>query len=62
MKTQFYRKYEDLNCLQENRLAQRAYFIPENEGAYTLLNGEWDFAFYERDYDEVPARTGKMDV
>lgn len=62
MKTQFYRKYEDLNCLQENRLAQRAYYIPENEGAYTLLNGEWDFAFYERDYDEVPARTGKIDV
>ena len=62
MKTRIYRKYEDLNCLQENRLAQRAYYIPENEGAYTLLNGEWDFAFYERDYDEIPAKTGKIDV
>jgi beta-galactosidase len=62
MKTRIYRKYEDLNCLQENRLAQRAYYIPENDGAYILLNGEWDFAFYERDYDELPAKIGKIDV
>ena len=33
------RKYENLSCLHENRLKQRAYYIPENEGAYTLLNG-----------------------
>ena len=56
------KKYEDLNRLQEKRLPQRAYYIPENEGAYTLLNGIWDFAFYERDYDEAPAKVGTIDV
>jgi len=56
------RKYEDLNYLQENRLPQRAYYIPENEGAYILLNGEWDFAYYEKDYDESPSQMGKIDV
>ena len=42
------RKYEGLNYLQENRLKQRAYYIPENEGGYVGLNGDWGFAFYER--------------
>ena len=46
------RFYEDLTHIQENRLPQRAYYIPEGEGAYTLLNGTWDFKFYERDFDE----------
>ena len=32
--------YEDLMHISENREPQRAYYIPENEGAYTLLNGE----------------------
>lgn len=44
------RFYEDLTHIQENRLPQRAYYIPE--GACTLLNGEWDFKFYERDFEE----------
>lgn len=56
------RKYEDLTYLQEKRLPQRAYYIPENEGAYLLLNGEWAFSYYERDYDEKPSRTGMIDV
>lgn len=56
------RKYENLNYLQENRLPQRAYYIPENVGAYILLNGEWDFSFFERDYDEAPSQIGKIDV
>ena len=47
------RFYEDLTHISENRLPQRAYYIPENEGAYTLLNGEWNFKFYKRDYDEA---------
>ena len=46
------RFYEDLNVLQKNRLPQRAYYIPENEGAYTLLNGTWDFCYYEADFQE----------
>ena len=33
------RRYEDLAKIAENRLEQRAYYIPENEGAYMLLNG-----------------------
>lgn len=56
------RKYDDLNCIQENRLTQRAYYIPENDGAYSLLNGIWDFEFFERDYDEKPTKTGRIDV
>ena len=39
------RKYENPAKTSENRLPQRAYYIPENEGAYTLLNGDWDFTF-----------------
>lgn len=46
------RFYEDLTRISENREPQRAYYIPENKGAYTLLNGEWEFKFYEKDYEE----------
>lgn len=43
------RKYEDLTKISENRLPQRAYYIPTG---YTLLNGDWKFKFYSRDIDE----------
>ena len=43
------RFYEDLNVLEKNRLPQRAYYIPENEGGYQLLNGTWDFCYYQAD-------------
>ena len=56
------RNYENPEFLQENRLPQRAYYIPENEGAKIDLNGVWDFAFYDRDYQEQPSRQGKIDV
>ncbi len=56
------RKYENLSYLQENRLKQRAYYIPENEGAMLSLNGIWDFAFYENDFDEECVASGKIDV
>ena len=56
------RKYENPEFLQENRLPQRAYYIPENEGAYISLNGIWDFSFYERDFDDTPAQVGTIDV
>lgn len=45
------RYYENLAKTSENRLPQRSYYIPENEGAYTLLNGTWRFHYYESDYD-----------
>ena len=35
----------------ENRLPQRIYYIPVNDGAYTLLNGIWRFRYYSRDID-----------
>ena len=45
------RFYEDPQKTSENRLPQRAYYIPENKGAYTLLNGNWRFRYYPRDID-----------
>src|SRR5574344_1047485 len=56
------RHYEDLQHIQENRLKQRAYYIPENPGAMVSLNGIWDFSFYARDFDETPAASGTIDV
>ena len=58
------RFYEDPTHFQENRLPQRAYYIPENEGAYTLLNGDWDFCYYEADYmeEEVPSKWDSIPV
>lgn len=56
------RKYEDLSVLQENRLKQRSYYIPEGKAKYLSLNGNWDFAFYKCDDDPVPAKTGVIDV
>jgi hypothetical protein len=56
------RKYEDLNHLSENRLPQRAYYIPQN--GYTLLNGTWDFKFYDCDFEEdyIEKEWGKTEV
>ena len=45
------RKYEDLNCISENRLPQRAYYIPLN--GCVPLSGMWDFKFYDRDFEET---------
>ncbi len=46
------RFYENLEHIQENRCSGRAYYIPENTGAYTLLNGEWSFKYYDADFKE----------
>ena len=45
------RFYEDLHNISVNRLPQRSYYIPQNEGAYTLLNGEWNFKYFENEAD-----------
>ncbi len=42
-----YRFYENPQKTSENRMAQRSYYIPRGKAKYTLLNGEWDFSFYE---------------
>ena len=58
------RFYEDLTQLQKNRLPQRAYYLPENPDGLTLLNGQWDFCYYEADFmeEEVPAHWDTIPV
>ncbi|MBR5524486.1 MAG: glycoside hydrolase family 2 [Clostridia bacterium] len=41
------RFYEDLKRLSANRMPPRSFYIPEGTGAYTLLNGDWQFAYFE---------------
>mgnify|MGYP004624848685 FL=1 len=41
------RFYENPLKTSQNRLKQRAYYIPGGCSEYTLLNGVWDFAFFE---------------
>lgn len=57
------RKYENLEKVSENREKERTHYIPydtlekalkgdkNSSKYYMLLNGEWDFKFYERDVD-----------
>ena len=54
------RIYENLFKTSENRLNPRSYYIPEGVSEYKLLNGEWDFAYFERDID-VPERIENWD-
>ncbi len=56
--------YEDLKNISVNRLPQRSYYIPENQGAYTLLNGEWNFKYFESeaDYEEQITAWDKIPV
>lgn len=56
------KNHKNLKYIRENRLPQRSYYIPENDGVYISLNGMWNFDFYERDYDEKPFKSGKIDV
>jgi len=56
-------KYNDLALVHENRLPQRAYYIPhptlqsaltgkkETSSAYKSLNGTWNFAYFETPLD-----------
>ena len=55
--------YENLNVLHENTMPERAYYIPasrrmdnlteerERSDRFLLLNGTWDFRYYESIYD-----------
>ena len=66
------RSYENLNLIHENREPQRSYYIPydtlgkalegnkEESKYYKSLNGQWDFAYFERDVD-VPEVINKWD-
>lgn len=56
------KKYENLKNISENRELQRAYYIPEN--GCSMLNGIWDFKFYDADFEEgyLEKEWGKIDV
>ena len=70
------RKYENLNQLSINREPARTHYIPfsglqealtgdyKKSHYYYLLNGKWDFVFYEKDTDEgkTAGKSGKIDV
>ncbi len=55
------RAYEQLNFTSENRKIPRSYYIPGGVSEYQLLNGEWRFAYFERDID-VPEKIEKWDT
>ncbi len=54
------RVYEQLNFTSEHRRPSRSYYIPGGISEYHLLNGEWNFAYFDRDID-VPEKIEKWD-
>lgn len=54
------RFYENPLKTSENRLKPRSYYIPKGVSEYKLLNGEWNFAYFNRDID-VPEKIEKWD-
>ncbi len=54
------RFYENSLKTSENRLKTNSYYIPKGVSEYNLLNGIWDFAYFERDID-VPQIIEKWD-
>ena len=57
------RFYENPLKTHENREKPRAYYIPEGKAEYTLLNGKWDFAFFDNsDLATEPKKWDKIDV
>ena len=54
------RNYENPMNTSENRLPPRSFYIPSGVSEYNLLNGEWDFAYFERDID-VPEKIEKWE-
>ena len=55
------RIYENPQKTSENRKAPRSCYIPEGISEYQLLNGKWNFAYFERDF-EVPETIEKWDT
>ncbi|MBQ9703529.1 MAG: glycoside hydrolase family 2, partial [Clostridia bacterium] len=57
------RFYENPQKTFENREKQRAYYIPEGKAEYTLLNGEWNFAYFPNsDIATEPEKWDKIEV
>jgi len=55
------RKYENPRLTSENRCAPRSCYIPGGRSEYHLLNGDWHFAFFDRDID-VPLQIEEWDT
>ncbi len=55
------RIYENPERTSENRMPARSYYIPSGVSEYTLLNGEWRFAFFKRDID-IPQMIEEWDT
>lgn len=55
------RHYENPRHTSENRLNPRSYYIPGGVSEYKLLNGDWKFAYFERDID-VPDTIEEWDT
>lgn len=55
------RLYEQPLHTSENRQPPRSYYIPHGVSEYTLLNGQWQFAYFERDAD-VPQTIDTWDT
>lgn len=45
------RHYENPRATSENRCEKRSYYIPGGKSEYRLLNGDWRFAYFDRDID-----------
>ena len=45
------RQYENPERTSENRCAPRSYYIPGGVSEYQLLNGTWNFAYFETPMD-----------
>lgn len=54
------RAYENIQFTSENRKSPRSYYIPGGCSQYLLLNGEWKFAYFNRDID-VPEKIKQWD-
>lgn len=54
--------YENLSCISMGRCEQRAYYIPENPGAFQSLNGTWSFQYFEKGYEDSCTASGMIDV
>lgn len=52
--------YENILKTSENRMPPRSYYIPKGVSKYTLLNGEWDFAYFNC-VDDVPEKIETWD-
>lgn len=55
------RHYENVMQTSENRNKLRNYYIPGGVSEYQLLNGDWKFAYFQRDID-VPETIEQWDT